>query len=869
MDTHSERTPLALCDFCPACGAVFHQQPPAFCPACRTTLSGPSSQSNGLLGATVTFRNNLGRRSGLVIEASDEHVVVMSDSEIRNLPRKKVGRVEREAGPSAAYRLFEAGLTGEATGLLTTVEVRRAFAQAALGVGDVAALNSSGLTGSEVQWLTMWHAHNHSAHETAVRLAVGLPAGTYPDRFVPIVASHEWWRDNANAVEWVRWAASTLRGYPLAELLLQVTGGGAERSIAARAAVALARGSFQGASSDGPLGPDVCTQALGGNHEALLQAAAKVPEAVGIRSWAVLSARPGDPLPPLAGLPIELVDEAVERRIVDAAAVARMRQQGSLPKELDVYLTARTDPGVLTDQQATAIGAEGELVRRGLKAPADTAAGGQRQALLGRLQQGDYRAVGDLMPLLPPHKAATAAALGRSLHSGSIEPAAVSDVSTWPTLAPLVERADIYSFGDPAVRDAAGWILLDAAQRHLFDMRWNEAEMTAAKCLVVVDDEPRCDEALAIRGAAAWMNHRDDVAVESFRSAAEGVAEDSLLVNLALVTTESSPPERLDALERLLRQTNDEGIKVEAGAAAALLHHDLRPDRPLPPPTLNALKKAAVATTTLEQHARVLAALQHYAEEWLAQPRNTSASPHSDEPVHKVAVAKAIGYEELVKAVAAGLRTTPDDPTFAKERDSICDLLIGAMVEDDSAPWAAYFAEMVVACQMPLSDWHGAALRVLAVRERLFELGQMGDGSRPLEEWRTEVANARRLLRTADTDEDGRSGITSMADLCDEWWERLSLDASAQVTQHLLDAFNSWIEAYNTGLNNVYNDIQLYQLSNEVTQHLQALSPMVNEELGNVRAVLRRTTNLEVRDFGHVIEVDLVNLLERTRTGIV
>lgn len=721
-------------DFCWSCGAVVGPTTGAPCPACGTGRDAPTAPSDTLVGAAVTFRSGLSKHTGTVLDEEDGDVLVLTDrDEPRSVTRSRVTEVGELTGRSGAYRLHAAGHREYARSALCSLGARRAFAVDAIEADDLGALPSSGLTASEQMWLTMWAAERRGRCTDAVAAALSLPVGGYPDKLVVLLRNCGEWYGTPAATEHIRVLLRSLPPDSTSAVLEFLVSEHPDLGSLGEAVVQLESGQ---AGVDWSKADGRATSVFSGEGDmkALLAAARQI-ESPACRSLPLIEDPEGRPPSDLNGLPLQVLEEALDRGTlrrehVNSPTVDSWVQDDSLRTLLE-----RMSPERRSDDEVLAAGDSEELRRRAfigqLKAqlPSSDEPWARRYELLESLRSGDPRVLGELVPLLPERHQGAALAVGRSLIQGRIEAAAAADRTTWPALKSLATSCEVGPDAEPEVRDMVGWCLLEGAIDALYRWQWDDARRLAQRCYDLVDDEPRRDEALCVMAAAAWMTEADHIAERHLALAVEGDASASLLVNYSLVAQFVDPLASVGALERLIKESNDEPLRRNAGIVAAERLRELHGGETTPHRrVVEVLRAAAVQDTTVEEHARVLSLLAWADEDWLKVARNTAASPHAATMNHRVAVAQADGPDALVTLLAAELPKHPDDPELLAKRDALAEMVIDVTLEsEEPEPWAGFFGLELLERGVPLEPRQRVLVPVLSVRECLFHAGSLDE----------------------------------------------------------------------------------------------------------------------------------------------
>ncbi len=831
--------------FCWACGNAVGPAIGPPCPVCGTGRDLPVWEPDSLVGCTVEYRHKLNRRFGLVLDEGSDAVTVQHERSELIVPRSRIRDVTPNPIPSPAYRLHRVrqpcspvmGLLGE----------RRAFAACAVAAGDVAGIGASGLGPREQAWLRMWTHHGVGSLDHALTEAIGLGVELYPDRLGIFVATIDLWvgRDEVRSLVFEFCAGRP--DDPLAQVLFAVI---AEPmpDVAHLVGAAVSAGA-PGVSA----GVDALHRAGRLEQGNLVAAAAgsRFVHELSLRTLALQSATPGTGVPSLTGIDMAIVDDAIDR------GVLTRQHLGSAASALDVgarrYLAARLDPGSLSDDELAVLGHTEEIQRRafvdGLAiAPAESSGG--RFELLERLRRGDQRVLGELVPSLPPDHAAVAIAVGSSLHTGQVEPLAVADPSTWDVLAPVLARlATEHPVGlPPEVRDAAGWALLDVAKRELFDWRWPHAVHAAATCMSVVDDEPRCDEATAIKAAAAFMEGRRDLAVQYLVDAAEGEASDSLLVNLALLWADTEPLRAAGALIRLAAQTADERLKAHASIRAARLclmeDESWTPSKKL----LKLLRRACVADLDLPGHLEAMRLVRIFNPDWVANGKHTDRSAHARTIEHRLEVARADDFGAVLDVLEQAAGDPASADVVRRETEDVVRGVFAAIASsEDPVPSAAFAGLDLFDRGLPVDQYVAVALRTRCVQEMCWFVGMSDERLFPLESLHGHLDDAARSIRDLDADlqDEAQEQVDEARVTLGQTW----CGCWAREHDSIVEAFNELVESYNDRLSRASSHFEVERVNQVWRQALSSVRADVAALLQNASEHSREIPRLDgVRD---------------------
>jgi hypothetical protein len=857
-------------DFCWSCGALVGPLSGSPCPKCSAERDLPRWEGHALLGREVTFRSGLAKHQGLVIEESAQDVLVVSKSGTQQLSATKVERVASQDNLSGAYRLYAAGKPDQASRSLTDLASRRAFAADAVAAQDQSALSISGLTATEQAWLSMWLAFNSGMLEVAADLALQLPATSYPDKLVPLLASCSYWLNTPSSVQCVSRSIEHFDSEPASEVLrfalaqsphldefrsairqIEVGIPGFETNLASKWTELV--------SSDSWLQSDVVSNL----------------DTVAARSLTLLEASSGSSLPSLTDLSRQVLDTAVDQGSLRSEHLQNPAVVKELSEDSLAYLKARLAPDTCTDKEIRLIGDNEELRRRvflGLireQLPHSQELWAQRYLLLDQLRSGDPRVLGDLIPLLPESHRPAALALGFSLSSKQVMPAAAQDPTTWNTLSEIARSQSHDEHSEPVVIDMLGWTLLAGAMDALFLWDWENAYYLAERCYSTVGDEPRLDEAMNIMASAAWMNGDYDVSARWLAEAVEGNASPSLLVNFAFVTQFSDPVRSINTLERLIQEGCDAPLARNAAIVATERMKRVSDSNPLPTPHVRAtLRGGAVQNTPLAEHLRILSLLKWADQEWVQDPRNTESSRHASSLEHRLAVAEENWPDAVIDLLAAELPRSVDNQLLLHERDKLVNGIINVLRENEEPlPWLAFRGFEVLDRKIPLELPQEIQLPVLSVRECLFDAQQNYESPVMPPEMLQRVEKAEQLLSASPQVDPGDSWalISSTYEL---WAETAAPNWRRRVAS-IFEHFNNLIDWYNSNLSEIYYEDDLLELQEELHQVFMEILANIEvlwADIGQVRRHIHE--GAEISEEIDSFTSDLSSLFNRMRDEI-
>ncbi len=750
--------------FCWACGSLVGPAIGPPCPVCGVGRDLPSWDSGSPIGRRVEYRVRLSRRSAVVVATDSTSAIVTDGRSDAHIPLSKIVFTDAGVWPSAWYRLHCAGLA-DRLGPVSLGD-RRAFAGCAVAARDLDGVGASGLGPREQAWLRMWLRHNAGDRSGALAEAVALGPVTYPDRLGVFAAALDDWVADASIRGLVFQLANSFPTDQLAQLLLAVLADPMP-DVAAPVQACVSSVAPGLAATDSTR---TIAAAIRSGRSLAVATGSRYVSSATLRTVAICDAPPGSPLPDLAEVEMSVLDDAVDSGVLTLPLLESCG--ASLADGARLYLTARLDPGGLTDDQVAALGHRDEAHRRSFvapgRAPVPPGEPGGRYDLLTRLRDGDQRVVGDLVPMLPAEHAPVAIAVGASLHTGRLHLEAVADPSTWDVLVPVFVRElqDDPAGMEATARDAAGWALLDLAKRELFDWRWPQAVWAASGCMAAVDDEPRSDEATAIKAAAALMNGDRDLAVGYLDDAATGEASDSLLVNLALLAADESPELAADALVRLARQTKDRRLAARAVVRAAHLY--LRDDGDWTPTSdhRRMLRRACGADLELGEHLEVMAVAAGVDSEWVSDPVNTADTPHSQTIEHRLAVAKAAdSVDSLLDLLTAASANGETPDVVEREVARLVSTSLAMMAESEEPSVVAGLVALdLFDRNLPVEPGMAVILRAFAVQELCWYVADLEEMSPPLADWQAHLdAAAAGLVRVPPEDLDSAQEVVDDA----------------------------------------------------------------------------------------------------------
>ena len=621
--------------FCPACGQVLSSDAPGSpsgaprdgCPGCGTELCGPADDRHSRIGLTFAHRAGLRTRTGVVLDERGGQVTMLGDGGITEVDTDRL-RPEDDGDllahlVSPAYRLRvvagqdpggRARLLERVAELLGSTAARRAYALCALQRGDVDGLGDAGLSATEATWLRLWHHHRQGDPAGVLAALADLPPGGYPDKLAVIATGFGALTGLADGRQLVAAHVRGRAGDPLAQVLLLAAGDDPDW-----------RPGPAGAAAEGSPGVRFTSATAAGRYRCVLAAAASPSDLAAAEEagghddsaalrFALLSGRwPADatrvrPATVLAageGAVDDLIDAGLAGREVLDEAVDQ--QHTSAP-----YLRSRLAAGELSGAELAGHPFEG--ARRAFltgRAPNADDPAVRLLTLLHRLRAGDPGVVAELDALLPGQHRVVARAVGRSLATGVVDPAALADTSTWEVLGPLATTSGA---APPEVRRLAAWWSLRRATRHLFAWEWDAAATVAGDLLADLANDPDlaglAAEAANVAACARWQAGDARGAALLLAGTHRGEAGSApvppaVLINLSLVAATAGDRHGVaEALARLVFDVDDLLVRVEAARRAVSAWYGgtgdqlAAPQAGSPPPAMTgALRTLAISTS--------------------------------------------------------------------------------------------------------------------------------------------------------------------------------------------------------------------------------------------------------------------------------
>lgn len=708
-----------------------------------------SADTKSAVGEKRSRRRGLGKTRVAVVlaESPTVHRLLLRDGTVEEVPDSEFAkwRLEPQSNDtgsgSPAFRLLQTTETPdedwdkdalEKAALefaKTGADEARRFGQAVAQHGAtewLRAVNELPLSSSERAWLGM-HTHARAGDQTAaLASALRLPIDGYPDK-LPVML------------------AGAISGGPATEIARHVEPFAGSDDVAAlttavvnpkvlttsddwlRATRALAdllqerkRKKKKHDESPGNALLALATACAGGATRQRLPHGHLGDAAFSLR--VALALRGNSDMPTLA--PARALDPVVADELIDRG------EQGPLPEDsADAYLIARRAPETLSDLQFDQLGFPEEAARRAFARSNDrhlaSLAGKHpdndvviRFAALGRLRHGDLNAAREVDELLEnsPERQ-QALLLENYFRSGELDPELLEDSTVWPALMQTLSPEQVPASAGPAGAGYKAWAGLMDTKAALHEWTWGAAAERARDVLRDSNVEAVRDEALNLLAYAQYQQGNPDAAIAALEKALEGNYTSALQANIGVVAESLAPEVAAEHLGRLANEAPSLRLQLAAAMRALKLWtltrspwEEQEEDDVLPANLRGALRRLAVADTTFEEHEEILGTLAQFDARWLADSANTTTSPHSRAPLHKVHVARAQGTEEYVRVLAAELRADQESSGLRQERDSFVVALRELMFDDEPHLGGAHFADMLLTERMPLDAWDEVVL---------------------------------------------------------------------------------------------------------------------------------------------------------------
>jgi len=472
----------------------------------------------------------------------------------------------------------------------------------------------------------------------------------------------------------------------------------------------------------------------------------------------------------VSDLPLEVIDELIDRQKLQATDLARL--QAARPQDA-VYLALRLNPGELADSELIGPAAEPEMIRRRvLKCLANNSGDRSKPGeIMVSLRDGQPVTESDLS-CLPVSWQSTARDLSSFLGSGNIEDAV--GLASDPTLLPVVtarlsDRMDSLPRSGP-LADLKAQSSLQEALDAILNARWDDGREWAKDVMRSTSREDIRDEALNLMACAHWQLGHDEMAIGALRSALEGEYNSALQTNIGVVAANLDPNVAAEHLGQLAAEAPSVKLKYAAAIRGLALwsagvDEELEPE--LPPSLLGSFRSLADPNRSGDdlsddEYWTIVNSLAIHDGDWLkgnlqvgaissgrlgARPVVENGSDSRNQIV-TVALARAEGPVEYVGAV--GRLDASASTWCAKHRSSVIDLVVGIQASDPTSTFAAVMG-------MALLDTDIVMPASSAIRIQCFTvLGvcrALDDGNEPSDQIQAHVGTAERLLASCTPEE--------------------------------------------------------------------------------------------------------------------
>lgn len=687
----------------------------AACGMCQTPLDRPEPGAPRI-GRVVNMGKRLMPNFGVVVnEQPDSVTVLVKGGTLTPVPLAQFDAYPQTIVPSPAVfgaggRLWAASLARQSGAIKGSwpAEVVEAtamqWARASLGARRAAALDLFALglgpraaelqlTASELNWYCAWHLARTGDVPTVLSCLEALPPHGYAAR-VPLLVrlAGLLQADPAFAQRACALLAPFIATSPDAAALHA-----ALRNTPSPHAVELAQ-SFAG-----------LVEWAGGYRAGMLTA---VPSAVAqsqrlpvlppvqvtaLRSFdAYLAGMAGSSLdaavPALAALPVELLDELIDRR-----ALTRIPPgAGPLAPSITAYVRGRTEPGSASVAELREIRFTAELARRSFLAGDD--------AELAGLPADDpavrhYRALREFVrtkriedpDALRPNARAVLQRVDALRNAepglaGDVPDEIARDASCWPLLQDLAYRGELRLGEEQRARypELGAWIDLCKIQRLVFEGQWSDVIATGRQLARTSRLERFTDEAQNMVAYAEWQQGSAGEAMRVLNEALAGQFTNGLVVNAALVAAEQGCLPALPHLTQAMRLATDP--RVRQGAVSRAITLWLADDKVQNyPEPLAQLVREALAQPQADNdfYAMMLHISALHDHDWLAKGTLRSGDAAQAEALrYYMTKARMVtdGYDDKLDDVARVMvdrwKATPHPPWLERERIWIAELLM-------------------------------------------------------------------------------------------------------------------------------------------------------------------------------------------------
>jgi hypothetical protein len=361
------------------------------------------------------------------------------------------------------------------------------------------------------------------------------------------------------------------------------------------------------------------------------------------------------------GAPLGLVEALIGAGMLDAEG-ARRHGGGDAS-----YVLGRLDPAALSSEALQELGHTSEIARRHfvgrerdeLAGLASEGPGVRAHQARDLIRQGCFDEAAALTAgdghdpdAAAVHRLANTCRTGDIVQLGEL---AQADPTLYPLVADLVPLAEMASL--PAtVRDV---VLLRQGLAQLFDWDFEGVVERARAIVLQSSDDLVRQEAFNLMACAHWHLENDEAAIRALGQAAEIGLNESLLVNVGVVTAELNPSVASQHLTRLIEIAPDPQLKVDAARRAATLWQsqpapagdDGGEGGDVPAALREALR--AIVTTNIDLGAfrDIADFVASHDSEWFNAGAWRSGSPHASTPEARVLAARVDGsrYVEALK----------------------------------------------------------------------------------------------------------------------------------------------------------------------------------------------------------------------------
>lgn len=720
--------------------------------------SQPENTRNADEVGSVFDWKGLTKKTGVIVEGGKQPTVLYSNGKSKTITPEKLGQgqmiLDMSSVPSPAYRLQHVSTRDEtwaravktwlnerggAESLLVTDSDHRLYVRSAIADGRDPPLDSP-LSRSELTWLSMHARSAEGAHQAAAEHALELPTTGYPDKVDVLLRSvvHGGWRPDSHQLATFTEIPET---FPRVDLLRAAIG------LESDVASVLDSASELGLS-DTDLGR--IAWIFASDHQRAAAPRAVVPSTPEEK---ILMARSGalvelsaDELTHLQPVAAPILDDLIDDGLVVTGGEAR---------DFTLEQRGRLDPAGLSSEDLLTLDHQWEIARRSYgetkkldgDAPTSSLPILHYQALAA-LKAGDTSRVSDLID-----QTGVLAAVAESLDREAVVLDALFDPSTWPVLDQLIEPTDV------ADAPFAGDWLLYRAVNELLDWRFEVAADNAREALRIASDEATRDEALNLIAFHHYRDGRDEAAVAALEKALAGEYTASLQANAGIVAEKMDPESASRHLGRLASEAPTNELKLAAVRRAFHVWSTGRPawedeeeDRVIPADLLAAMRSLVVEETPVDDHREMMRLLAYFDSEWVADPTNTSESPHVDSWGHRVYVARAEhDPKTYIETLAWALKANPREEWLLDERDGFVAGLRSLVFADIENIGPAAYAYAAVEAGLPMDPLDEVALTCGAFVGICRSLAS--DQNEPTDEVYEKFRKAQGLMSTLEDDQ--------------------------------------------------------------------------------------------------------------------